>query len=119
MIYKSSRHVILIITVLFTFLHIYYDYKWAIILSIIIGIFGILSSSFCEVINLIWSKMTEVISIISSRIILIVVYYIVLCPLAFFYKLKTKDPLMLKRNYKSYFISQSRHLNSGDFIKTW
>jgi len=68
-----------------------------------------------------WLKFAEIVGTFNSRIILSLVFYLFLTPIAFLYRFFTKDPLMLKPdNDASSYYSVRNHTYSGsDLEKMW
>jgi hypothetical protein len=68
-----------------------------------------------------WLKFAEVIGTFNSKIILSLVFYAFLTPIAFLYRMFTKDPLMLKRdkNSASFYTERNHTYSSEDLDKMW
>lgn len=116
---KSSRLVVLTISTGFLFLYFIFSFHWAIIVAAMIGSFGILSSFISYKIEWFWLKLAQFLSLIFSNILLTAVYYFILFPISLVSRFFSKDPLMLSRKYKSYFVDREKKLRKEDFEKTW
>jgi hypothetical protein len=68
-----------------------------------------------------WLKFAEVIGTFNSKVILSLVFYTFLTPIAFLYRIFTKDPLKLTRekNSASYYIERNHTYTSEDLDKMW
>lgn len=72
-------------------------------------------------ISRVWLKFAEVIGSFNSKVILSLVFYVFLTPLAFVYRMFTKDPLLLKsdRNSVSIFSERNHSYTPADLDKMW
>ena len=116
---NSSRLVVLTISTGLLFLYFIFSFHWAIIVAAIIGTCGILSSFISYKIEWIWLKLAQFLSLIFSSILLTAVYYFILFPISLVSSFFSKDPLMLSRKHKSYFVDSEKKLRKEDFEKTW
>ena len=68
-----------------------------------------------------WLKFAEVIGTFNSRAILSLVFYLFLTPIAFLYRIFTKDTLMLKpdRNRDSLYTERNHVYTPTDLEKMW
>jgi len=68
-----------------------------------------------------WMKFAEVIGAINSKIILSVMFYLILTPIALIYRLVNKDVLRLKKKTgdQGYYIERNHTYLPGDFDKTF
>ncbi len=81
---------------------------WALIVSIIFLILGLLNSSFLTPLNKIWFKIGILLGNIISPIIMGGIFFCVMTPISLIMKLLGKDLLNLKKNKKeSYWIKKS------------
>ena len=80
---------------------------WALIISLIFLILGLINSSFLTPLNLLWFKFGMLLGRIVSPIIMGLVFFGVVTPTGLIMKLFKKDLLRLKRNKKkSYWIER-------------
>lgn len=115
----SSRLTVLVITLGFTILYYLSSYRWAIISAILIGVLGVFSTYISNKIELLWFKLSKLLSWLISTIILTLVFYFILFPVSRLARIFSNDPFMLSNKYKSYFIFKERELKKEDFEKTW
>ncbi len=67
-----------------------------------------------------WLKFAEVIGTFNSRVILSLTFYLFLTPIAFLFRLFTRNPLMLKADDAPSFYTERNHTYSGaDLEKMW
>jgi energy-coupling factor transporter transmembrane protein EcfT len=67
-----------------------------------------------------WLKFSEGIARVNSTLILFLVFFFVLTPLAFVYRLFNRDPLRLRRdNPASYYVERNHTFSPSDLDKQW
>lgn len=73
-----------------------------------------------EFITIWWLKLSLIISSFNSRVILVLLFYLILTPIAFVYRLFNKDPLNLDMDNRVSFFSERNHVFSkADLEKMW
>jgi hypothetical protein len=103
-------------------LALYFIFKVNILLFVAFGLLlaGLLSHLFARLITKLWYKLAEMLGYISSRILMTVVYYLVLFPLAMLYRLFNKDPLSLKKRPGQSLFNEREHVYTAkDFEHPW
>jgi hypothetical protein len=103
----------------FIVLYLVFLWKWALIVSLVIGLTGILSAYLGRKIEWIWMKLAMIMGYIFPNIFLSIVFFLFLFPLSLFSKLFRKDPLMLSIKNNTYFINVNRKMDKKSFEKTW
>ncbi|KAA0992728.1 SxtJ family membrane protein [Dyadobacter aurulentus] len=87
------------------------------------AIVGVLSIAIPAAGNLIvkgWYKIAEVLGFINGRILLSLVFFVILFPVAAIAKLGRKNPLSLKRGVKgSVFVERNHKYSSKDLEQVW
>ncbi|WP_138989963.1 SxtJ family membrane protein [Larkinella sp. C7] len=67
-----------------------------------------------------WFKLAEVLGIINSKIILTVLFWAVLVPIAYLYRLRAKNPLTIKRTPDTSLYHERNHTyTKEDLEHTW
>ena len=115
----KSKSSILIICIGFLIVHLAFKQEWALYVSVTVGILAVVSNYLSLQIEWIWLKIGLVLSYIVPNILLSLVFFLFLLPLALVSKLFTKDPLMLSGNRESYFVDVSKEYDPESFKKTW
>jgi hypothetical protein len=115
----KSQSTILIISMGFLALHLLFSWKWAVFVSLSVGVVGILSPFLSGKIEWGWMKLSHLMGYIIPNILLSIVFFLVLFPISLMSKLFSKDPLMLSKNYKTYFIDIKNEIDKESFEKTW
>lgn len=79
------------------------------------------SSWMAEKIAWAWMKFAEVIGYVMQRVILSAIFYILLSPIAFFYRIFNEDPLQLKKmeDSDSYYETRNHDYTPRDLAKPW
>ena len=75
-------------------------YFWSIIISVIFLILGLFNSIYLTPFNKLWFKFGILLGQIISPIVMGIVFFIVVTPIALFMKILNKDVLNLKKNNK-------------------
>ena len=111
-----------ILTIVVGFLIIYLITKstWALYVSVSIGVLGLVSNTLARYINMGWMKIGWVLSLIIPNILLSVVYFLILTPIALLAKLfSKKDPLLLTNPKGTLFIEKNKSFEKSGFEKPW
>lgn len=115
----TSKSTVLIISMGFLLLHVLFSWQWAVIVSLVVGVIGIISSYLSKIIELVWMKIAKILGYIIPNILLSVVFYVFLFPISALSKLFNKDPLMISKEYSTYFIDIRKKIDKNSFEKIW
>ena len=115
----TSKSTILIISMGFLTLYLVFSWQWTVIVSLIVGVVGIVSSFLSKKIEWGWMKLAQFMGYIIPNILLSIVFFLFLFPISLFSKLFSKDPLMLSEKYKTYFIDINKEIDKKSFEKIW
>lgn len=66
-----------------------------------------------------WGKLSRVIAAINSRILLTLLFFLVLAPLAYLYRLFNRDPLKLAKRSGSLYSDRNHIYTRDDLEKMW
>jgi len=111
-----------VLTIVVGFMIIYWvtKFEWALYTSILVGVLSIMSSWIRDQIELVWNLLAKGLSYIVPNILLSLVFYFFLTPIAFLSRLfGKKDPLMIKKSPSSTWISEEKTFSKESFEKTW
>lgn len=114
--YKTS------LTICIGFLIIYLFFNTNILLYTIlfIGITSIASKKISLFYEYIWFGIAYILGLFIPNILLSIIYFLILTPIAFVYKIFNNDPLMLNhKEYKSYFVNAEYDFTKSNFEKIW
>lgn len=111
---------VLVITVGMLVVYLATKWKWSINVSIIVGILGLVSNYFAEKIDFLWMKLSLLLSLIVPNILLSIIFYLFLTPLALLSKhFGEKNQLSLKNTAQSLFKHKNKHYEKISFEKPW
>lgn len=114
--YKST----LTIVIGFILLSNYFHTKPLLILAIAIGIIAIFSEKANEKIIWGWNKISEILGLIMPNVLLSIVFYLFLTPLAFINRInRKKNPLQLKNTTTSVYTSKRKEFSPESLEKIW
>ena len=96
-------------------------FKWQVLIYIvaILGLIFLLIPFLGHWIVVGWFKLAEGLGWVNSRILLTLIFFLLLLPIALFYRLFSKDPLRLKNKYDSMFIDRNHKFESKDLLNPW
>lgn len=113
-------YTVLVITVGFLFLYYFRRWEGWLFLAIAIGTLGSISSFLARKIDFFWRQLAYVLSLFMPKILLTLLFFLLLTPLALLSRLfRKEDPLSLKNNKESLFQTYERDLDQSYFEKTW
>ena len=112
---------VLTITVGFCIIYLATEMRWALITAICVGLIGVFSKFLSEQIDFLWNKLSWFLSLIVPNIILSIVFYFFLFPVALLSKLfGKKDPLFIKNRRASMFVDvEEREFDQKYFERTF
>jgi hypothetical protein len=96
--------------------------KSPVLLYFAIGIAGVglFLNKISSLIYLGWTKLSQFLAFVMTRLVLSIVFFLVLFPVSLIYRMTKKDPLKLKPNrYPSLFETRSKHFTSADLENMW
>src|ERR1035437_1150798 len=100
----TSKSTILIISMGFLTLYLVFSWQWAVIVSLTVGVVGIISPFLSKKIEWGWMKLAQFMGYIIPNILLGIVFYLFLFPISVISRLfGEKDPLRLKNKHASMF----------------
>ena len=115
----KSNLTMLTISTGFLIIYVIFSWKWVLAASLIIGLTGIVSPYLSSKIEWAWMKIATILGYVVPNILLSLVFFLVLFPISFIYKIFNKDPLMLSNKYNSFFIDINKEVDKKSFEKTW
>jgi hypothetical protein len=115
----TSKSTMLIISTGFLVIYLLKSWQWAVYVSLGAGIVGIVSPFLSRKIEWLWMKLGKLLSYIVPNILLTLIFYLILFPIALLTKLGRKDPLMLSPDHESYFVDVGKEIEPKDFEKIW
>ena len=111
--YKTALIIVSGILVFFYFFKI----NVLLYIALIIGILSIFIPKFAQALEWVWFKLAFGLGWINSRILLTIVYFVFLLPIAILSRLFTKDPLQINPAKSESFYSNRNHTYSKEDLK--
>lgn len=111
-----------VLTITVGFLVVYYITKmpWAIAVAVIIGGLGLLSTTIAQKIEWLWMKLTWLLSLIVPNILLSVLFFLFLFPVAILTRLLGKKNLLqLKQPEQTTWIKDAKAFNPQSMENPW
>ena len=94
--------------------------NWAIITSLLVSLIGVFSDNLSDIIATLWMKIACVLSFIVPNILLSIIYFLILLPVAILSRtFGKKDPLDLRDTGNSTFKDKSEEFGKSSFEKIW
>ncbi|MDA3820788.1 MAG: hypothetical protein PF590_10050 [Candidatus Delongbacteria bacterium] len=118
--YISALKSVLIITVGFIVIYLTSKWIWALWIAVAIGFCGMASKYLTVKIDFLWRQLARLLNLIIPNLLLTVVYFIMLVPIAMLSRLFTKqDHLHKKNSPDSLFEKQDKAFDPPSFEKPW
>lgn len=117
---QDPTKTVLTITVGFLIIYAITGWKWALPISIGVGIIGMFSTYLSEKIDFLWMKLSWLLSLIVPNIILSIIFFLFLFPIALLSRLfGEKDALNIKNKGVSTFKNRDKVFDKPSFEKPW
>ncbi len=119
--FKSNpSKTVLTISMGFLVMYLFAKWNWAIKVSVVIGLIGVFSTYLSQKIEWLWMGLGGLLGLVVPKILLSIIFYFFLFPIASLSKLFTKtDTLMLKNERKTTFNDSKKEFEKADFEKIW
>lgn len=117
----ASLETIIVLATTFTLLFLFFNKKHLIIMALFFLLSGLISERLAVAISNSWLAFSHFIGNINSKIILTIIFYLFLTPMALMFRLFNRNPLNLKEDKcnKSYFHDRNYNFSKEDFEKIW
>lgn len=116
---RNPLQTILVMVTGFVALGIWLEQPVLLYTALGIGVLGLASGVVAKWIDWGWYKLAEVLGWINGRILLSVVFFLFLVPIAWIYQLTRKNPLQRKNLQKSVFQTRNHLYERSDLEKSW
>jgi len=94
--------------------------KWLVVAAILLGIVALLSKYLAGTIAWLWLKLAEGLGFVMSRVLLTILFYAMLVPIALLSRMGAKDPLQLKKKEGgTYYTERNHRYEAKDFENIW
>ena len=117
---QNKSQVILSIVVGFLVLFAIFKAPWLLWVSLVVGVLGLLSDTFAGLVTKVWLKFAEVLGRINGSILLTLIFFIFLTPIAFLMRvIKKGDELSLKKPEGSNYTERNHQYRAKDLENIW
>lgn len=117
---STPARTVLTISMGFLLLYFITKWEWLLILALVVGLLGVISKSACQKIEWVWMKIAWVLSLIVPKILLSLIFFLLLFPIALLSKVFRKsDLLLLKNTEDSTFKDCQKEFDKSSFEKIW
>ena len=103
----------------FLAMYLIFGWDWAVYVSLGVGVLGIMSGWISRKIEWAWMQLAKVLGYIMPNILLSIVFFLFLFPIALLQRIFKKDPLMLRNRDQTYFIEVNKEMGKAEFEKIW
>jgi predicted membrane protein len=94
--------------------------EYFLIISLIMGLIGVFSNFLSEQVAWVWGKIAHILGTFNSYVLLSAVFFIILTPVAFLFRLTRKDNLKLKAQKSGTVYEERNHLYvAKDLENVW
>lgn len=100
-------------------LYLVYKLMLFIYIGLGVGISAIAIQPLAKLLAQGWYKLGDLMGFVVSKVVLGIMYYLLLVPIAFFHNLFNKDTLRLKRSSDSFWVTRNRKYEANDLKNTW
>lgn len=118
----KSNPSLTILTIVFglLFLNYFLDKETIFYVSLLLSGIGALSQKLSIIIEKIWFKVSHILSQIAPNILLLLIFFLILTPIALLSKLfNSQTNFNSKNNQKSIFIDQKKSFDKNSFTRAW
>jgi hypothetical protein len=117
---SNPAKTVLTITLGFLVIFLVTKQNWALLTSLLVGFSGLISTYLASKIEFLWFKLAWLLSKIVPNILLGLVFYLFLFPMALLSRLfGQKDPMHLKNKYPSLFKDVNKTFSPETFDNPW
>ena len=118
---KKEKQLEAIVVIVTGMILLYFVYKSLVFLYIGfgVGVSGIAVKPLAKLIATAWYKLGDLLGLVVSKVVLGLMFYVLLTPIAFFHNLFNKDILHLKRSTGSLWIKRDHNYQAKDLKNTW
>jgi hypothetical protein len=116
---EKTLEALLVIITGFLLLFLIYEKEWMLYVSFGTGIAGILVKPLATLLAKGWFKLGDLLGFVVSKVVLAVMFFIILTPIAFLYNIFNRDTLHLKRKEKSLWSDRNHSYVADDMNNSW
>jgi hypothetical protein len=115
----KTTEALLVIATGFLLLYLLKDKDWMLYVAFGAGLIGIFIKPFARLIATGWYKLGDLLGFVVSKVVLTLVFFILLVPISFLYRLFNKDSLKRKNTYTSFWSERNHVYGANDLKNIW
>jgi hypothetical protein len=118
---NRSKHLETILVLVLALLVFYFVFDKEVLLKVAIalGAVGLFIPFLAEKIHWLWMKLAHVLGYVMSRVLLTIIFFVFVVPLAFLSRLAGKNTVQLKRKNSSYFTHRNFKYTKESLENVW
>jgi len=117
---QNDKEAVLAIVLLLLLLQWRFNIKYGLLIIAVFIIIALLSKSFASLCNKGWMLLAKMLNAVSSKVMLLLVYVVIVLPTAFFMKLFKKSAVKFNpTGTNSNFITTDKKYSKSDFKNPW
>jgi len=115
----KSLETLLVLTGALIVIYWFSPKKIYLLIALLFILIGVVSPFLSSKISWVWLKFAELLGSVMSKVILSVIYFVFLVPIAMVYRLTQKNPLFLKRRDDTYYTERNKQYAPKDVENIW
>ncbi len=116
----ESARTVLTLTTALLIVYLITGWHWAVLTGVLMGVAGVFSKTISRIIHSGWMKVAYLLSLVLPKVLLALIFYLVLLPVALLSRVFRKErPLRLENHPGSMFIEMKKVFKKENFIKPW
>ena len=117
---NNATKTVLIISVGFGVIFFVFDLRWTLHTSLIVGFLGLISNKISTFIDFLWMKLAKILSFIVPNILLSIIFYLFLFPIATLSKVfGSNRTLRIKNRADTLWVDKNKQIERVSFEKMW
>ena len=117
---SNATKTVLIISVGFGVIFFVFDLRWTLHTSLIVGFLGLISNKISTFIDFLWMKLAKILSFIVPNILLSIIFYLFLFPIATLSKVfGSNRTLRIKNRADTLWVDKNKQIERVSFEKMW
>lgn len=117
---RGAISTVLTLSMSLLIIHFITSRDWPVIASLVLGVGGIVFPWFALKVDYFWKALTKFVGFVIQRLVLILIYYLCLFPIALAARLLRKgNPLQLSDDGSSTYVDAHKSFDKKEFEKPW
>lgn len=116
---NKTNEALLVIVTGFLVLFLVFDKTYLLYVSLIVGGIGVFIKPLATIIALGWFKLGDILGFVVSKIVLGVMFYLLLVPIALLHNLFNKNSMKLKNSGETLWVKRGHVYVADDFKNIW